>query len=127
MTRSNHRARGVGIIGTLFWLAFAAAVYVGVSYMPVLTDDYTLKQVARGVCNDFLARNAVTHEALLDLFNRRVAGEKLAFLKPQAQFELDETGWTYAKVEVKYTRTWKLLWTKKTFVRPMKWTMKSER
>jgi hypothetical protein len=123
---ANHE-RGLGFFGLLFWLAFLGGIYAGVSYLPVLSDDYTLKQVARGVCNDFLARNATTNEHVVDLFHRRVAGEKLDWLKPQVEPELDEQGWMYAKLTVSYTRTWKLLWTKKTFARPMKWTMKSER
>jgi hypothetical protein len=126
MTRRS-RQRGIGFIGLVFWLGLIGGAYVGISYFPVFTDDYRLKNVARGACNDYLARSVITAGQLEEIFIRKVERESLAELKPQVHAEVDERDFTWAQINVTYTRPWNLLLTKKTYTKAIKWTVRSQR
>ncbi|MCC6807658.1 MAG: hypothetical protein IT381_09560 [Deltaproteobacteria bacterium] len=127
MSTSRSRERGLSFIGILMLAAAAGGAYVGLSYFPVFRDDYAIKQIARGSCNDFLAMNVRDGQQLEELFFRRLEQEKLAHLKVKAALNVEEADHRFAAITVTYTRTWNLLFTKKTYSKPIKWTMRTER
>ncbi len=123
-----RRQRGLTFVGTLFTLATLVGAYFGMSYLPIFKDDYLIKQLARGACNDFLGRNVTDAAGVEEMFSRAIAREPdYQNLKFQTAAVVDEEEWKFARMTVTYKRTWKLLFTKKSYVRSFKWTVTAER
>lgn len=123
-----RRQRGLTFLGTLFLIAALVGGYFGASFLPLFKDDYLIKQLARGACNDFLGRHVTDAAGVEEMFSRAIAKEPdYKDLKFQTSVVVDEEEWKFARITVTYKRTWKLLFTKKSYVRSFKWTVTAER
>ncbi len=66
MSRGRSFERGFSIVGTLFWIALAAAIYFGYSLAPIFLADFNVKQAAREQVNNLMSMNSDSERATHD-------------------------------------------------------------